>query len=169
MRAAMASLPAIARAIFPLCHRCASWISVCWKIKPCLGGLAPVFMARKSAFSAPKTCMVLAGRLARFWSPPAIAIKRAPRSAPTMALMLGATSPIVLSRYASIPSRTLYVSRMFLAKACICAKSVSTRSAPIEASAIRLICSVLLFGKSSFSRARWVKFSFVPKFMTKRA
>ncbi len=34
---------------------------------------------------------------------------------------------------------------------------------------MRLICSVLLFGKSSFSRACTVKFSLAPKLRTKRA
>lgn len=42
--------------------------------------------------------MVLAGRFARFSSPPATAISRAPKSAPTIALVLGATSSMVLSR-----------------------------------------------------------------------
>jgi hypothetical protein len=94
----MASLPAMARAIFPRCHRFASWMSVCWKIKPCLGGAAPVLMLRNRAFSAPSTCMVLAGRFAKFSSPPAIAIILAPKSAPTMALVFGATSSMVLSK-----------------------------------------------------------------------
>jgi hypothetical protein len=114
MRTAMANLPAMARAIFPLCHFSASWINACWKIKPCLGGLAPVFMARNRAFSAPRTCMVLAGLRARFCKPPAMAIILAPSNAPTMALVLGATSSIVLSRYDSIPSRTLYISSTLL-------------------------------------------------------
>jgi len=42
--------------------------------------------------------MVLAGLFARFSSPPATAISRAPRRAPTMVLVLGATSSMVLSR-----------------------------------------------------------------------
>ena len=37
-----------------------------WKMSPYLGVLPRVFRARKSAFSAPKICTVLAGALARF-------------------------------------------------------------------------------------------------------
>jgi hypothetical protein len=92
----MASFPAMARAIFPRCHLLASCNNVCWKIKPCLGGLAPVLSERKRAFSAPRTCIVLAGRMARFRSPPAMAIRRAPRSAPAIALVFGAISSMVL-------------------------------------------------------------------------
>jgi hypothetical protein len=66
-------------------------------------------------------------------------------------------------------SRSLYVSKTFLLSAWICARSTSRRSAPIDASAILLICSVLFLGKSSFSRAPWVKFDLVPKSRTRRA
>lgn len=41
--------------------------------------------------------MVLAGRIARLRNPPAMAIKRAPRSAPAMVLVLGAISSMVFS------------------------------------------------------------------------
>ncbi len=41
---------------------------------PCFGGLAPVLSALKSAFSAPRTWIVLAGSLASLSSPPAFAM-----------------------------------------------------------------------------------------------
>ena len=41
--------------------------------------------------------MVLDGLRARFCSPPAMAISLAPKSAPTMVLVFGATSSMVLS------------------------------------------------------------------------
>jgi hypothetical protein len=42
-------------------------------------------------------------------------------------------------------------------------------SAPIEVSAMLLMCSVLLLGRSSFSNAFAVKLSRAPRFMTNRA
>jgi len=93
--AAIASLPADNTGNFPRCQRFASCRSVCWKINPCLGGLAPVFSERKSAFSAPKTWMVLAGRIAKFCKPAGDCNHTAPKSAPATARMLGASSSIV--------------------------------------------------------------------------
>ena len=66
-------------------------------------------------------------------------------------------------------SRSLYISRTFLLSAWIWARSGSIRSAPMDASAMRLICSVLFLGRSSFSRASWVKFDLVPRSNTRRA
>ena len=61
------------------------------------------------------------------------------------------------------------MSRVFLARNWIWSKSASVSSAPMDSSAMRLICSVLFLGKSSFSKACSVKFSRVPKLRTKRA
>ena len=52
---AIAAFAAMALAILPLCHLGEACTTVCWKSRPCFGGFEPVFSARKSAFSAPKT------------------------------------------------------------------------------------------------------------------
>jgi len=90
--AAMASLDARALAILPLCHLGALNISGYWNITPCLGGLPPVLRALKRAFSAPSTCIVLAGIVASSSRLPARLMSLAASRGPTSSVTLGATS-----------------------------------------------------------------------------
>src|SRR6266852_4401971 len=77
---------------------------------PCLGGLSPVFIVLNSAFSAPRTWSVLEGIFATFSSPPAMEMSLAERTAPRTEVMLGATSPMILSVYFSAASLKPYSS-----------------------------------------------------------
>lgn len=66
-----------------------------WKMSPYFGVFPLVLSARKSAFSAPRICTVLAGYLARLVSEPAWAMRRAPTVSPMSVARFGATSAIL--------------------------------------------------------------------------
>src|SRR6476659_3909474 len=93
----IAIFDANALAILPLCHFGAERTAGCWNNNPCLGGLAPVFSALNRAFSAPRICIVLAGRNASFLRLPALAISLAAITGVSIFLILGAISSITVS------------------------------------------------------------------------
>jgi len=64
------------------------------KIRPYLGVFPLFFNARKSAFSAPRICIVEAGYFAKVVNDPAWLINLAPTTSPTKVVKLGAMSTI---------------------------------------------------------------------------
>ena len=147
MRAAMAALEATARAILPLCQRGARCTRACWNIRPCLGGCEPVFMERKRAFSAPSTWIVLAAMRASFRRLPALASRRAPTPAPSIADRFGAARAICASTCSSRSRRAWYMSRTCLAIPCIMFRFSSVISPPRLVLATRPSMSALASGK----------------------
>ena len=92
--AAITAFAATALAILPLCQRGAAWTIACWNNNPCFGGWEPVFNDLNSAFSAPNTCIVLAGSDAILFKLPALPKILAPTAVPRIAERLGAISCI---------------------------------------------------------------------------
>src|SRR3989442_944571 len=103
-RAAIAIFPANARAIAPRCHGGARWTRGCWNRTPCFGGRLWSRRWRNSAFSAPRSWTVLAGRRARASPPPARPTRRAARTGPPRAVTVG-PGPAPLRPMDASPSR----------------------------------------------------------------
>lgn len=140
-----------------------------WKMIPCLGGRAPVFNVLNSAFSAPRTCKVLAAILATWSSPPAMEISLAERMAPRTVDMFGATSAMILSVYFSAVSRNLYSWRTVPQTSLNHSMSGAGIWAPADFSAASEIPEALSSGIPSFTRFSWENESRVPRFWTRRA
>ena len=94
-----------------------------------------VLSARKSAFSAPRICTVLAGYLDRLVSEPACEMRRAATVSPMSAPRLGATSDIFSLRY--IWSDLRYANRLMTrsAKLMTLSRSMGAMSVPMDARA----------------------------------
>jgi hypothetical protein len=108
-------------------------------MSPYFGVSCFVLSARKSAFSAPRICTVLAGCFARFSKDPAWEISRAPTSSPTRAVRLGAIAIIRLRKYSESCARYSEIEITWSQSAWMCVRSDSDISVPIDISAAALM------------------------------
>ena len=128
--AAIAACAATARAILPRCHRGAACTSGCWNSRPCFGGLDPALIERNRAFSAPKSCIVLAGIMASRLRLPALARMRAPTVAPRITARFGAAASICAPRRSSMRRRRSCRPATWRASPCTASRSSSEISPP---------------------------------------
>ena len=158
----MTAFAATALAIFPLCHLGAEWTIACWNNNPCFGGWEPVFNDLNNAFSAPKTCIVLAGSDANLLRLPALPKILAPTALPSIAVRFGAINVISDSTCSSSFLRKSWKSRICFAIDCTIAKLASEISPPLLFDEIKDNISTFVSGKPASSKTCFVNDSRFP-------
>ena len=148
----MTAFAATARAILPLCHLGAACTIACWNNNPCFGGWDPVFNALNNAFSAPNTCIVLAGIDAIFLRLPALPKILAPTALPSIAERFGAISTISDSTCSSSFLRNSWKSKICFAIDWTIAKLISDMSPPLLFDKINDNISTFDSGKPASSK-----------------